>query len=167
RPLTLGFGQSTLLPLEGYQLSSVAVRDITGTSGGGVANVNGGAGESRYFLPPGRLLVREVSANITWVYIGQALGPTGLPLANAQVLNQALPALGADGGFTLQANQKVPALWLMSDGQLMRCPLRVKTVRDILQIVGATRCSAAGAEGLPQSLLMTPRVMKLLATAKR
>lgn len=166
RPLTLGFGQSTLLPLEGYQLSGVAVKDIAGTSGGGVASVNSGSGESRYFLPPGRLMVREVSANVTWVYIGQALDANGRPLANAQVLNQALPALGNDGGFTLQATRKVSALWLMSDGQLMRCPLQVRTVRDILQIVGATRCTTTGVEGLPQSLRMTPRVMKLLATAK-
>ncbi|MFP7609793.1 fimbrial outer membrane usher protein TcfC [Serratia quinivorans] len=167
RPLTLGFGQSTLLPLDGYQLSNVTVQDIAGTSDGGVANVTGGAGEGRYFLPPGRLLVRDVRANITWVYIGQAIGPEGRALANAQVLNQALPALGADGGFTLQTQQKVPALWLISDGQLLRCPLQVKTVRDILQVVGETRCTVSGPEGLPQSLRMKPRVMKLLATAKR
>ncbi|CAI1979207.1 fimbrial outer membrane usher protein TcfC [Serratia quinivorans] len=83
------------------------------------------------------------------------------------MLNQALPALGADGGFTLQTQQKVPALWLISDGQLLRCPLQVKTVRDILQVVGETRCTVSGPEGLPQSLRMKPRVMKLLATAKR
>lgn len=166
-PLTLGFGQSTLLPLDGYQLASVNVRDVTETSDGGVASVTGGAGDASYFLPPGRLLIRDVSARITRVYIGQALGPDGRPLARAQVLNQALPALGDDGGFTLQAEHKVPALWLISDGMLMRCPLTVKTVRDVLQIVGETQCTAAGVEGLPQSLRMTPRVMKLLATAQR
>lgn len=143
------------------------VRDVTETSDGGVASVTGGAGDASYFLPPGRLLVRDVSARITRVYIGQALGPDGRPLARAQVLNQALPTLGDDGGFTLQAEHKVPVLWLISDGQLMRCPLTVKTVRDVLQIVGETHCTATGMEGLPQSLRMTPRVMKLLATAKR
>ncbi|WP_332888476.1 TcfC E-set like domain-containing protein [Shimwellia pseudoproteus] len=168
RPVTLGFGDAALMVVEGYQYGQVDVRDANvNTRRSSIANVSHGGGMKPYFLTPGHLVMRDVGSSVTWIYLGRALGPGGQPLANAQVLNQPLPALGSDGRFTLQANHKVEALWLMVDGQLMRCPLSVKRTRDVIKIVGDVQCSAAGVEGLPQSLKMTPRVMKLLALAKR
>lgn len=168
RPLTLGFGDSTLMVVEGYQHGQLDVRDAAGSGKRtSLASVSQGGGSRPYFLAPGHLVLREVGSAVTWIYLGRALGPDGRPLANAQVLNQPLPALGHDGRFTLQANRKVEALWLIADGQLMRCPLNVQRTRDVLKIVGDVRCTTAGVEGLPQSLKMTPRVMKLLALAKR
>lgn len=166
RPVTLGFGDSTLMLVEGYQNASVDVQDTSGTTRDGVANVSKGGGSGAYFLAPGHLVIREVSSSITWIYIGRALAADGRPLGNAQVLNQPLPALGKNGRFTLQANSNVEALWLMDNGQLLRCPLKVKSTRDVLRIVGDVRCTAAGVEGLPQSLKMTPRVMRLLASVR-
>lgn len=165
-PLSLGFGQSVLLPLDGYRQSAVTVKDaVVGTTKVGMIGFTQGSGIAQYFLPPGRLVFREVSANITRSYLGRALGADGNPLSRARVLNQSLPALEEDGRFMLQTQEKLNTLWLIHDDRLLSCPLKVKSVRDVLQIVGDTRCDVSNADALPQSLKMSPRVRQLLTQA--
>jgi hypothetical protein len=163
----MGFGEKMLIPLAGYTPQQVAVGDIRSTTHGAVAGVITGSGESSYFLQPGHLIVRDIDAKLTWTWIGQAVDLNGQTLKGAQVLNQFVPELDESGQFTLQSETRIKALWLLRNGQLLRCPLKVRSTRDILQIVGQTVCVPAAEEGLPQALKISPRVLHLLGTASR
>lgn len=164
QPFSLGFGQQALMLMEGYTQTEVDIGDA-GAGRGGMTNVRAGGGDGHYFLPPGHLLVRDISAGITRIYRGRALDTDGRPLAGAQELNRAIPPLGVSGRFTLQSEHRETALWLLSGQRVLRCPLTVRRRRDVLQMVGDVQCEVSGVADLPQALQLTPRVMRLLGEA--
>ncbi|STA75320.1 fimbrial outer membrane usher protein TcfC [Citrobacter freundii] len=164
QPFSLGFGQQSLLLMEGYNVTEVSIDD-TGVSTQGMAGVKAGGGSGRYFLTPGHLLVHNINASVSRLYVGRALDKDGRPLLGAQPLNHPSPSLGASGRFTLQSEHKESSLWLLSKNRILRCPLSVRKRRDVMQIVGDVRCELSAVDALPQALQISPRVIRLLNVA--
>lgn len=164
QPFSLGFGQQSLLLMEGYNVTEVSIDD-TGVSTQGMAGVKAGGGSGRYFLTPGHLLVHNINASVSRLYVGRALDKDGRPLLGAQPLNHPFPSLGVSGRFTLQSEHKESSLWLLSKNRILRCPLSVRKRRDVMQIVGDVRCELSAVDALPQALQISPRVIRLLNVA--
>ena len=164
QPFSLGFGQQSLLLMEGYNVTEVSIDD-TGVSTQGMAGIKTGGGSGRYFLTPGHLLVHNINASVSRLYVGRALDKDGRPLLGAQPLNHPFPTLGASGRFTLQSEHKESSLWLLSKNRILRCPLSVRKRRDVMQIVGDVRCELSAVDALPQALQISPRVIRLLNVA--
>ena len=164
QPFSLGFGQQSLLLMEGYDATDVTIDDV-GTGRQGMAGVKTGGGSNRYFLTPGHLLVHDISASVTRIYTGRVLDVDGRPLAGGVALNRAFPPLKASGRFTLQSEHKESDLWLLSGNRILRCPLAVRRHRDVLLIVGDVQCEFSGVDALPQALQISPRVIRLLGLA--
>lgn len=161
----LGHGDKLMIPIDSYQLENIHLSDFK-NSRTAVASIASGTGNKEYFLLPGRLAIRVVNADFTWTWVGRALDNNNIPLKGAKVLNQEVSDLDEYGRFTLQSKLKLQEFWLLHGGKLLRCPLDVKSTRDVLRIVGNTRCEEASSHSLPQALKMTPRVMKLLAKVR-
>lgn len=162
RPFKLGFGERGMIPVEGYQVTYAELRDVNSSKAEGSVNIASGGGSNEYFLPPGKLIAKEIAAEITYIYVGRALSPEGKPMAGAQVLNASVPALDDDGGFFVDAASRLSMLYLVREGELFGCPMLVQGKRDVVQIVGEARCEHMAAANLPDQLRMQPRVGRLL-----
>lgn len=164
QPFSLGFGQQSLLLMEGYNATEVTIEDA-GVSSQGMAGVNAGGGSRRYFLTPGHLLVHNISASMSRLYVGRVLDKDGRPLLDAQPLNHPFLSLGPSGRFSLQSEHKESSLWLLSKNRILRCPMSVHKRRDVMQVVGDVRCELSDVDALPQALQISPRVIRLLNVA--
>ncbi|ENU8170365.1 CS1-pili formation C-terminal domain-containing protein [Salmonella enterica] len=164
QPFSLGFGQQSLLLMEGYNATEVTIEDA-GVSSQGMAGVKAGGGSRRYFLTPGHLLVHNISASMSRLYVGRVLDKDGRPLLDAQPLNHPFLSLGPSGRFSLQSEHKESSLWLLSKNRILRCPMSVHKRRDVMQVVGDVRCELSGVDALPQALQISPRVIRLLNVA--
>lgn len=98
--------------MEGYNATEVTIEDA-GVSSQGMAGVKAG-GSRRYFLTPGHLLVHNISASMSRLYVGRVLDKDGRPLLDAQPLNHPFLSLGPSGRFSLQSEHKESSLWLLS-----------------------------------------------------
>lgn len=161
----IGFGDSVLLPMNGYQSSLAEVRDAVDGKSATSINVASGAGTQKYFLPPGKLVVKDVSAEATYTYIGRALNDEGQPKAGAVVLNTLVPNLDEQGSFILDTRQRMSTLYLLHEGELLSCPLVVTGRRDVIQMVGDTHCKSISVSSLPDSIRRLPRISRLLNEA--
>lgn len=164
QPFSLGFGQQSLLLMEGYNATEVTIEDA-GVSSQGMAGVKAGGGSRRYFLTPGHLLVHNISASMSRLYVGRVLDKDGRPLLDAQPLNHPFLSLGPSGRFSLQSEHKESSLWLLSKNRILRCPMSVHKRRDVMQVVGDVRCELSDVDALPQALQISPRVIRLLNVA--
>ncbi|EII3943507.1 TcfC E-set like domain-containing protein [Salmonella enterica] len=164
QPFSLGFGQQSLLLMEGYNATEVTIEDA-GVSSQGMADVKAGGGSRRYFLTPGHLLVHNISASMSRLYVGRVLDKDGRPLLDAQPLNHPFLSLGPSGRFSLQSEHKESSLWLLSKNRILRCPMSVHKRRDVMQVVGDVRCELSDVDALPQALQISPRVIRLLNVA--
>ncbi|EIF0327166.1 CS1-pili formation C-terminal domain-containing protein [Salmonella enterica] len=164
QPFSLGFGQQSLLLMEGYNATEVTIEDA-GVSSQGMAGVKAGGGSRRYFLTPGHLLVHNISASMSRLYVGRVLDKDGRPLLDAQPLNHPFLSLGPSGRFSLQSEHKESSRWLLSKNRILRCPMSVHKRRDVMQVVGDVRCELSDVDALPQALQISPRVIRLLNVA--
>lgn len=164
QPFSLGFGQQSLLLMEGYNATEVTIEDA-GVSSQGMAGVKAGGGRRCYFLTPGHLLVHNISASMSRLYVGRVLDKDGRPLLDAQPLNHPFLSLGPSGRFSLQSEHKESSLWLLSKNRILRCPMSVHKRRDVMQVVGDVRCELSDVDALPQALQISPRVIRLLNVA--
>nr|WP_254909511.1 TcfC E-set like domain-containing protein [Salmonella enterica] len=164
QPFSLGFGQQSLLLMEGYNATEVTIEDA-GVSSQGMAGVKAGGGSRCYFLTPGHLLVHNISASMSRLYVGRVLDKDGRPLLDAQPLNYPFLSLGPSGRFSLQSEHKESSLWLLSKNRILRCPMSVHKRRDVMQVVGDVRCELSDVDALPQALQISPRVIRLLNVA--
>ncbi|EDN2067064.1 fimbrial outer membrane usher protein TcfC [Salmonella enterica] len=164
QPFSLGFGQQSLLLMEGYNATEVTIEDA-GVSSQGMAGVKAGGGSRCYFLTPGHLLVHNISASMSRLYVGRVLDKDGRPLLDAQPLNHPFLSLGPSGRFSLQSEHKESSLWLLSKNRILRCPMSVHKRRDVMQVVGDVRCELSDVDALPQALQISPRVIRLLNVA--
>lgn len=157
----LGFGQQSLMSIDGYTVTNVSIDD-TGVNNDGISGIKTGGEAKNYFFVPGHLLVHNIDAKITRIYSGRAIGVNRKPLTGAQPLNGVLSPLGTSARFTLQSEKNESNLWLLFDNQILRCPLRVHKHRDVLQIVGDVQCEVSDRKSLPLLLQQSDRVTFLL-----
>lgn len=162
RPIKLGFGSRTLLPLEGFQPSQAQVNDAAASKASSTVSVATGNASRNYFLMPGKLVTQQVAANVSYTYVGRALDADGIALAGASVLNAALPALDEAGGFVLEVGQQTPDLFLLDEGAVWRCPLTVRRQHDVIRFVGETSCQVVDAHAMPPAMRGQARVNRLL-----
>jgi hypothetical protein len=161
RAVKLGFGASALLPIEGFQPAQAEVRDAATGNASSTVSVATGSGARDYFLMPGKLVTQKIATKVSYTYVGRALAAGGTPLAGAAILNAALPALDEHGGFVLEVGQKIPDLYLLNQGRILRCGLTVQRQRDVIMFVGETTCAMVAPEALPNELRQQARVKRL------
>lgn len=167
RPVKLQYGQQALLPIDGYQLARTDVRDATSANAAGSVNVAKGAGTSEYFLTPGKLMMHEVSADTVYTYVGRVLSAAGEPLAGASVLNDRQPKTDEDGGFLLDLKKRTPVLYLSHEGQLLQCPMKAQSKRDVIQLIGETSCSVMPESDLPEDMRVRHKIAAQGAGAQK
>lgn len=93
--------------MEGYNATEVTIEDA-GVSSQGMAGVKR-EGSRRYFLTPGHLLVHNISASMSRLYVGRVLDKDGRPLLDAQPLNHPFCRWDLPGDLACRASIKNPA----------------------------------------------------------
>ncbi|GAB3062815.1 TcfC E-set like domain-containing protein [Stenotrophomonas tumulicola] len=161
----LRLGERRLLPLPAYQPHRASLQDASAEDGLASIRIAAVGGSRSLFLPPGRLLRLPVPVEASHTFVGTARDAVGTPISGARILNAAVPATGALGGFVVETPQRDEALYLLQDARLLRCPLRVHERRSALLLVGAVQCTAIDASGLPASILGQARTTRLLREA--
>ncbi|MCA8091850.1 cable pilus usher protein CblC [Burkholderia anthina] len=160
--IKVGFGQRALLPVSGFTPVTTEVSDAGAQASAGATSVTEGLGTRTLFMVPGQLALRNVSAKVTYTYVGQAFSAGGIPLSDSVILNGSMPPLDGEGGFIAEMDRKEDELFVVDGPTLMRCPLHVKRRQDVLMMVGKVRCEVAGPDALPEALRKQARVQKLL-----
>ncbi|WP_321906737.1 TcfC E-set like domain-containing protein [Burkholderia cenocepacia] len=160
--IRVGFGQRALLPVTAFTSVTTEVRDAGARVSSGATSVTEGLGKRTVFMTPGHLAMRKVDAKVTYTYVGQAVSPSGVPLADSVILNASVPPLDDDGGFVAEFDRKERELFVVDGPALMRCPLHVERQRDVVMMVGKVRCEMAAPGALPESLRREARVQRLL-----
>lgn len=158
----LGFGESTLLPMEGYRRSFAEVSDAVSVASAANVSVASGGGMRDYFLIPGKLVIKEIQSQANFTYVGRAQDTQGRALAGAAVLNALVPNLDERGGFALDVQSQMEILYLLHEGRVLACPMKVIERRDVVQLVGVLQCVPVAASALPAHIRDLPRVVRLL-----
>jgi len=166
RPQTVGFGASALAPIGGYRVQSGEIFEAREGVTNYAVGLLRGAGTHDYFLTPGRMKVHRVTAARSYTYVGRALGPDGLSLANARVLSLPASPLDERGEFLIESPHRLTELYLFDGAQPMRCDIRVVERRDVIYLSGQTQCEVVAQHALPEALQAQTRVQRLLGEAK-
>ena len=163
--LTVRVGERRLLPVDGYQRHPVRVQDASAATAAALrASID--ATELQPFLLPGRLMLVPVSVAATHAYLGSARDEAGSVLAGASILNAAVPALGLQGEFLAEFEQRHATLYLLQGERLLQCPLQVREHRAGLRRVGAVTCTPVTAVQLPAAIASQPHVQRLLSAGR-
>ncbi|MDN7923151.1 TcfC E-set like domain-containing protein [Burkholderia gladioli] len=163
RGVRVNFGESMLMPVQAFSPVSLEVRDVSGHDAGAVAtSVVEGLGRRELFLIPGRLTTRDVESKAVYTYVGQALDPNGMPLADSVILNGPSASLDDAGGFVAEFDRKESDLYIADGTSIMKCPLQVKDKRDVLMMVGEVRCELTSVGDLPAEIKKQARVRRVL-----
>ncbi|AJC23316.2 fimbrial protein [Pandoraea pulmonicola] len=161
--LRVNFGESVLVPVPAFSPMTMEVRDVGGHEAGGAAtSVIEGLGRRDLFMVPGHLTMRTVESKVVYTYVGQALSPDGMPLADSVILNGPTAMLDDAGGFVAEFDRKASDMYVADGASIMRCPLQVQDRRDVLMMVGEVRCEVASARELPAEIQQQARVKRVL-----
>lgn len=158
----LRVGERRLLPLSAYQAYQAEVQDASAQDNGASVRVKGGEGARPLFLAPGRLLPLSIPIEVTYTFIGTVQDIAGGPIADAPILNAAVPGTSASGGFAIEFARRETALYVLHGDRLLHCPLRVRERRSVLLLVGAVQCTPLAVAQLPADIRQQPRVTRLL-----
>lgn len=112
QPFSLGFGQQSLLLMEGYNATEVTIEDA-GVSSQGMAGVK--AGGKQALLPDTRASAgsqhqRQYEPTVRWPRTGQGWQTA----AGRTATEPSILSLGPSGRFSLQSEHKESSLWLLS-----------------------------------------------------
>lgn len=158
----LRVGERRLLPLSAYQAYQAEVQDVSAQDNGASVRVKGGEGARPLFLAPGRLLPLPIPIEVTYTFIGNAQDIAGGPVADARILNAAVPGTSTSGGFAIEFARRETTLYVLHGARLLHCPLRVRERRNVLLLVGAVQCTPLAVAQLPADIRQQPRVTRLL-----
>jgi|EndMetStandDraft_3_1072993.scaffolds.fasta_scaffold08253_3 hypothetical protein len=135
----------------GYQKTAYSVNESLATPEGMTSEIRKGMGRSSLFLPPGKLLTRNVAVETRYIWLGRLLDEQQRPLDGGIPLNVATWSPVGDGGFTMETNRKINALYVMRSEGFWRCRIKVRAVRDVVRYLGATACSRTDLAALPEA----------------
>lgn len=162
RPVTLGFGSRVMMPIEGFSATSAEVRDSAAREAAVTASVKSGGGMRHYFMMPGKLVNRDVGASVTYTYVGRLLGPNGVALSGARLLNAPAAAADDDGGFLIELSYRPDTLYAVTSDGVLRCPVKVRTRQDVVMLTGDIRCESIDQTALPEQLRKRSYAQRLL-----
>lgn len=140
-----------LFLIPAYQQATVNIRESANVRAGAGSEISKGAGSRTLFMTPGKVYTHNTEVNSRYTWLGKMKDEQGQPLENWIPLNVASWTSFAGGGFALQTERKIHAVYLMQQDNFMMCPLIVKTVKDVVRFVGETDCKSTSLANLPEA----------------
>lgn len=162
---TLHAGEKTFVPVEGFQSVQSHVEDSTSRTGDGIATLEQGAGDLTWFMQPGKLGVRQLTATTQYTYLGQLMFNGTNALAGGFILNATVPNINEDGSFVGEFKGQPEQLYVVKEKTLYQCPVQVQQSQDGLRKLGRVDCKVISANDIPEKLRTLPRVVKILKKA--
>ncbi|KRP53466.1 TcfC E-set like domain-containing protein [Pseudomonas poae] len=159
---TLYAGQKTFVPVEGFQSVQSHVEDSTSRTGDGIATLEQGAGDLSWFMQPGKLGVRQLTATTQYTYLGQLMLNGENLLAGGFILNATVPNINDDGSFVGEFTGQPKQLYVVKEKTLYQCPVRVLKSQNGLRMLGSVDCKIITANDIPEEIKALPRVVKIL-----
>jgi hypothetical protein len=162
---TLHAGEKTFVPVEGFQSVQSHVEDSTSRTGDGIATLEQGAGDLTWFMQPGKLGVRQLTATTQYTYLGQLMFNGKNALAGGFILNATVPNINEDGSFVGEFKGQPEQLYVVKEKTLYQCPVQVQQSQNGLRQLGRVDCKVISANDIPEKLRALPRVVKILKKA--
>lgn len=147
----LGFGESMLLPMDGYAATRTHVSDGDG-SRHSLGTIVSGAGRRDWFLPPGKLGMHPVEATLTMTYIGRLIDAREQPLSHVLLLESPTGQTGEDGSFIAEFDGHPGRIFALDPLQLHVCEVAAPDAAAAVQRVGTTQCRVGSVDELPVQL---------------
>ncbi|ELQ18969.1 outermembrane fimbrial usher protein [Pseudomonas fluorescens BRIP34879] len=160
--VTLHAGEKIFAPVEGFQSVKSHVEDSTSRTGDGIATLDQGAGDLTWFMQPGKLGVRKLTATTQYTYLGQLMFNGTNALAGGLILNATVPNINDDGSFVAEFKGQPKELYVVKDKVIYQCPVRVMQNENGLRNLGSVSCKTTSVNDLPDKLRKLPRVVKVL-----
>lgn len=151
RSVTLGLGETIALPLAGWQESSTDIQEANQAGNPLFASLGQGAGQKPYFVLPGRVVTREVSAGVVYTLVGRAIHNGG-PLSNGLALNADNTRFDEQGSFMLDSPTLLKTLYVLRQQQFYSCSLSQTQKRAGIYIAGEIACQKVELAALPVPL---------------
>lgn len=158
RPLQLGFGQRTLIPVAGFMPSNTTVADATASTDT-LGTVTRGSGMRHWFLTPGRLGVQHIESSITYTAIGQLVDSQGAPLVGRQLIQDPMVRTQQDGSFVASFHVLPTSIYAIAGQALHACPVEPFARDGALLRLGALRCERVEVGQLPPELRASKAVV--------
>jgi hypothetical protein len=156
---SLSQNSQALFPINGFEQGRVSVNESQDIREGSQASITEGAGSQQLFLLPGKMKMREIKMESHYTFVGQLMTQSGTPLVPQNILNAEMFSSSEDGGFTAELNNQAKALYLVEKMALYKCPLSIKSARDVVRFVGKITCFTIDMTAVPEKL-------RVLAKAK-
>nr|WP_231734379.1 TcfC E-set like domain-containing protein [Lysobacter gilvus] len=147
----LGFGESMLVPMEGYTAARTHVADGDG-SRQSLGTVVSGAGRRDWFLQPGKLGVQQIEATLTMTYVGRLVDAREQPLSHVLLLESPTGQTGEDGSFIAEFDGHPARIFALDPLQLHVCDVAAPDAVAAVQRLGTTRCRVGSVDELPLEL---------------
>jgi len=161
---TLHTGEKAFVPIEGFQNIQSHIEDSSTRTGDGISSLEQGSSDQSWFMQPGKLGIRKLTANIQYTYFGQLLVNGKNLLAGGIILNATVPNINEDGSFIAEFNGQPKEIYIAKEHVLYQCTVKVmKTVNGLRQL-GATECKMITEKEMPAEIKSSPRVAKVLKT---
>ncbi|MFC6841500.1 TcfC E-set like domain-containing protein [Xanthomonas theicola] len=154
-------GQHLLLRADSYRTFRTHIGEPEAVTSQ-TMQLGGGTGDFDWFLLPGKLAVHTLDARVLHTYLGTLQVHGEHLLDGGYVLNGEVPPIG-DGGLFMGELDRVPdALYVIKQGELYRCPVRVQDLHAMVRNIGVVQCEASSKRAVPASLLREPRAQRVL-----
>lgn len=147
----LGFGDSMLLPMEGYAVARTHIADGDG-SRHSLGTIVSGAGRRDWFLPPGKLGMQSIEATLTMTYVGRLVDERAEPLSHVLLLESPTGQTGEDGSFIAEFDGHPERIFALDPLQLHVCEVATPDATAAVQRLGTTQCRVGNVDELPLEL---------------
>lgn len=159
RTVALSMGDSTALPLAGWQESSTDIQEAVESGNHQFASLGQGAGQKNYFVLPGHLVSQQVRASVSYTLVGRVMF-NGEPLSAGQALNAGSALIDEQGGFMLESSAPLENLYVSHRARVFTCPLGEMKKQESIYVAGEIRCQAIEPDALPAALQQQQRAQR-------
>lgn len=157
---SLGSNDSLFIPVPALMQASLTIKENTNKS----KNIDVLAPtKNTFFMLPGSVYPIDVSANVSFTYVGRGVDVKGRPLSGAYILNAQNIVLDENGGFSFESSENEKELFLLKDKTIYSCSLDRSEMRNGIVFVGEVACNSTIKELLPEKLVTNSRIHDLLA----